>query len=309
METKRNHFWINHSIFLQTQNRPFWPKIDLFASRLNNQLPRYVAWQPDPGAEAVDAFTLDWHSDKFFAFPPFSLLGRVIQKIEDDQAEGILVAPNWPKQIWYPNLIRLLVHKPLMLPKGKHLLKLPYNPKQIHPLRSKLVLLACHLSGNPSVKKVFESKPFKSSRHPGKTPPKNNKLDVCKTGKGSAVEGKLICFHHLCDHCVISFENWVPLQNCLLRTWPARSQWFWCCYRVEGSKQSKKIQLLDLKGKHTKPGRHLQDLKFKAYARGYWSSRHQPTRHQEVTSPPTNSPPSEVTSPPSKIYSPPNLII
>ena len=33
----------------------FRPKIDLFASRLNYKLPRYVAWQQDPGAEAVDA--------------------------------------------------------------------------------------------------------------------------------------------------------------------------------------------------------------------------------------------------------------
>ena len=24
--------------------------VDLFASRVNNQLDRYVAWQPDPGA-------------------------------------------------------------------------------------------------------------------------------------------------------------------------------------------------------------------------------------------------------------------
>ena len=37
----------------------FRSQIDLFASRLNHQLPRYAAWQPDPGAEAVDAFTLD----------------------------------------------------------------------------------------------------------------------------------------------------------------------------------------------------------------------------------------------------------
>jgi len=31
--------------------------IDLFASRLNHQLPSYIAWHPDPGAVAIDAFT------------------------------------------------------------------------------------------------------------------------------------------------------------------------------------------------------------------------------------------------------------
>ena len=36
------------------------PDLDLFASRLNHQLPRYVSWIPDPNAVGVDAFTLDW---------------------------------------------------------------------------------------------------------------------------------------------------------------------------------------------------------------------------------------------------------
>ena len=182
METRWNHFWINHSIFLQTQNRPFCFPIELSTAQI-------CCLATDPGAEAVDTFTLDWHSDTFFAFPPF--------RKEDDRAEGILVAPNWPTQPWYPNLMRLLVRKPLMLPKGKHLLKLPYNREHIHPLHSTLVLLACHLSRNPSVKKVFKSKPFKSSWHPGETPPKNNMVDIYKSGKGSAADGKLICFHHL----------------------------------------------------------------------------------------------------------------
>ena len=32
--------------------------IDLFASRLTKQLPRFVSWKPDPLSEAVDAFSL-----------------------------------------------------------------------------------------------------------------------------------------------------------------------------------------------------------------------------------------------------------
>lgn len=38
----------------------FTPEIDLFASRLNAQFPQYVAYRPDPVAEAVDAFAIDW---------------------------------------------------------------------------------------------------------------------------------------------------------------------------------------------------------------------------------------------------------
>jgi hypothetical protein len=35
------------------------PDIDLFASRLNKQCPRYASWRPDPEAEFVDAFSLN----------------------------------------------------------------------------------------------------------------------------------------------------------------------------------------------------------------------------------------------------------
>jgi hypothetical protein len=36
------------------------PEIDLFASRLNHMVHRYVSWQPDPKAFAIDAFSISW---------------------------------------------------------------------------------------------------------------------------------------------------------------------------------------------------------------------------------------------------------
>ena len=35
------------------------PNIDLFTSQLNNQFPQYVLFKPNPGAVAVDAFSLN----------------------------------------------------------------------------------------------------------------------------------------------------------------------------------------------------------------------------------------------------------
>ena len=40
----------------------FSPDIDLFASRLNCQVPIYVAWKPDPCAVAINAFNINWSS-------------------------------------------------------------------------------------------------------------------------------------------------------------------------------------------------------------------------------------------------------
>ena len=82
----------------------------------------------------MDAFTLDWSSYVFFAFPPFSVLGRVVQKIQEDMAGGILLIPNWPTKPWFPKVMRLLVKEPLILPKNSQLLQLRYNKTAVHPL-------------------------------------------------------------------------------------------------------------------------------------------------------------------------------
>ena len=56
------------------------PQIDLFASRLNNKCDIYCSWKPDPGATFTDAFSLDWTDIDAYAFPPFSMVLRVLNK-------------------------------------------------------------------------------------------------------------------------------------------------------------------------------------------------------------------------------------
>ena len=121
------------------------PQIDLFASRLNYQLRLFVAYQPDPEPFAINAFSISWKPYIFYAFPPFSIM---LQKIQAEEATGLLVVPCWPTQPWWPSVMRLLVQKPLVLPKKKHTLFLPQQPDLVHPLHQKLTLLICHLSGN-----------------------------------------------------------------------------------------------------------------------------------------------------------------
>ena len=82
---------------------PYRPVLDLFASRLNYQLPRYVSWIPDPNAVGADAFTLDWGTQYNYAFPPFSLIPEVVQKLEEDQAEIVMVALIGQLNPGFPN--------------------------------------------------------------------------------------------------------------------------------------------------------------------------------------------------------------
>jgi len=122
------------------------PDIDLFASRLNYQLKPYASWLPDPEAYCIDAFTIDWSRHIFYAFPPFSIINRVLQKIELDQATGILVVPDWPTQSWYPMVWRLALQPPRPLTWHRDLVVLPYKTG-VHPMGHKLKLMACYLSG------------------------------------------------------------------------------------------------------------------------------------------------------------------
>ena len=62
------------------------PDVDMFASRLNHKIDKYIAWKPDQWAIAIDAFAIDWSEYKLiYCFPPFSLKGKVLQKIQSSQ--------------------------------------------------------------------------------------------------------------------------------------------------------------------------------------------------------------------------------
>ena len=72
----------------------FHPDIDLFASRLNAQFPRYVAFKPDPGAVAIDALTLNLSQYNFYAFPPLSVIATFLHKVQEVRATGLCVIPS-----------------------------------------------------------------------------------------------------------------------------------------------------------------------------------------------------------------------
>ncbi|KXZ75678.1 hypothetical protein TcasGA2_TC034501 [Tribolium castaneum] len=87
------------------------PEVDLFASKINAKCRDYISWHRDPDSMAVDAFTVSWSCFFFYAFPPFSLILRTINKIITDEARGILIVPKWTSQPWYPLLSKILVDR------------------------------------------------------------------------------------------------------------------------------------------------------------------------------------------------------
>ena len=192
----RTEWMLDRRIFEQVATKFGYPTIDLFASRLNNQCPNYASWRPDPGAQHVNAFSVNWHNFFFYAFPPFSVIGRCLEKIQHNQAEGILIVPLWPSQSWYPKLLRLLVSLPAVIPAKDNLLKMPATQK-LHPLRKKLTLLACHLCGDSTKTKAFLNKLQISSSTLGENPRINSTEHILVSGYYSVLKERLIPFVHL----------------------------------------------------------------------------------------------------------------
>ena len=104
---KRNLEMNGFSLYIIAKKLNASPVTDLFASRLNTHLPEFISYQTDPESKAVHVPAQSWTDLKFFYFLPFICLPRVIQKIWQDGAEGILVVPDWQNQL---QACQLMVH-------------------------------------------------------------------------------------------------------------------------------------------------------------------------------------------------------
>ena len=157
----------------QLNKTVFQALVSLFSNHrlicLVPQLPRYVAWHPDPGASFMNAFSISWSSEFFYAFPPFALICRCLEKVNADTAEGILVVPACPTQTWYTQVLQILVQKPRVMvwtseiellthPKFPSSSHCPSSPQlmanfYIEAIRSASQKMACILScaGNCSI--------------------------------------------------------------------------------------------------------------------------------------------------------------
>ena len=119
---------LSPQVFSQLCSRWPPPLVDLFATRFNHKLPRFVSPVPDQAAWAVDALSLSWERLNAYAFPPVSLLPQVVSKIRDQGCHRmILIAPGWPNMPWFWDLVDLSVQIPFTLPLTRDLVTQPFN--------------------------------------------------------------------------------------------------------------------------------------------------------------------------------------
>ena len=186
---------LHPEIFKLVCSNFFTPDIDLFATRINAQLPVYVSWRPDPTSTYVNAFSIPWSTGNLYAFPPFSVICRVLEKIQVEAATVLAILPLWPTQVWFPRALQLLAAPPLLLPPNP--IFLPQDPSLSHPQGRRLVLTVMQLSGIPSAVRAFRQRlPTFSFSHGG--PAQSfNMGHISKDGCFFVAKGKLIHFTHL----------------------------------------------------------------------------------------------------------------
>ena len=143
LDWSENKEWILNRAQFRQIARTWGPLFrDLFASHWNNQLPLYMTWE-EPHTMR-NAFHFRWHHGDY-AFPPFSIIMRVLRKVKADRCRIAIVVPWWEAQAWLPMLKRMLISDPIHFRFYPGLLRdQAGNP---HPLGRTLQLTACLIDG------------------------------------------------------------------------------------------------------------------------------------------------------------------
>ena len=133
--------WSLHPEVFRSISRRWPVQINLFATSANLQCSVFFSPFRDPLAAGTDAFLQRWDGLQAYAFPPWSVVPRVVAKLRESPGmELTLIAPYWPQRPWFPDLLHLSLEPPVALPLRRDLLRL----SQSHCLYQGLPRLRLH---------------------------------------------------------------------------------------------------------------------------------------------------------------------
>ena len=187
----RSDWMLCPAIFHRIHQRLGPLEVDLFSSRLTHQLPVYASWRPYPMAMTTDAFTMNWAELRAYANPPWNLIGRVLAQTCQQQAELVLVAPVWKTQVWYPVLLEMLIHIPLLIPQRRDMIQATHQeslPEVTPPLAVWVI------SGNATRIATFQRELRSSSWHHGDKNLPKRMIHSSESGSAGALNGTVIPF-------------------------------------------------------------------------------------------------------------------
>ena len=117
---------------------------------MNAHLPIYCSWRPDLAALAVDALSITWQGH-----------------FKQEGVTAVLIAPVWPNQVWFPQLLQSLSDYPILLPSTQDILTNPDGHSHLLVVQGHLPLAAWLVSGAPGSLRGFQTQLSWSSGDPG----------------------------------------------------------------------------------------------------------------------------------------------
>ena len=171
------------SVFFRIQDIYGQFDIDVFAPSRNPKFVKYAAMKPHCRAFAINAFSLVWSGFFAYIFCPFSVLGAALQKILQDSAEALVIAPFFMSQ---PSSVSTIIHP---------------SPCVSDTNNTRRRKLSSEVEDNDigsfsSLRDCLQGAGL-SSWHPGEVTLKNNMCHISKNGVSIMIGHKLISFNHL----------------------------------------------------------------------------------------------------------------
>ena len=108
-------YQLNRTVFHKVcQHFKFYPTIDLFANRHNRQVKTFCSWRTDLLSKG-DAFQTNWAHYRCWLNPPWEIIPRCLQKVQQDHATALVCLPVWQSAPWWRTLLGLLTTYPLVV--------------------------------------------------------------------------------------------------------------------------------------------------------------------------------------------------
>ena len=125
-EYKRGRFPTEGTLNIEVSLGPWRmgrPRVDLFTNSMDRRLPVYFVPHQDPLALGVDAMLQSWEDLEVYAFPPFAMIRKVLNKLRETRnCRMTLVAPRWPQRERFPDLVQSIVEEPRTWPYRRDLI-------------------------------------------------------------------------------------------------------------------------------------------------------------------------------------------
>ena len=98
--------------------------VDRCASMISTKLEVYNSLYYDPKSAGVDCLAqTDWAAHNNFVNPPFWMIPRLLKTIKTQRASATLVAPWWPAQTWFQDLVQMMIDWPISIPNSSRVVQ------------------------------------------------------------------------------------------------------------------------------------------------------------------------------------------